>query len=141
MTKAELVEAVAKSASLTKAAAEKAVGAFISTVTGALKKGDRVTLVGFGSFEVASQESPHRQKSADRQGNQDCRCQGSQVPPRQGPQGCGRQEEVTSAELVPLDAMLSGVTFLERFHRKARHKPGFFIALPVPRQHKSPTQH
>ena len=37
MTKAELVEAVAKSASLTKAAAEKAVGAFISTVSGALK--------------------------------------------------------------------------------------------------------
>ena len=57
MTKAELVEAVAKSASLTKAAAEKAVGAFITTVTGALKKGDRVTLVGFGSFEVASRKA------------------------------------------------------------------------------------
>ena len=57
MTKAELVEAVAKSASLTKAAAEKAVGAFISTVSGALKKGDRVTLVGFGSFEVASRKA------------------------------------------------------------------------------------
>ncbi|ABQ28550.1 histone-like protein [Geotalea daltonii FRC-32] len=57
MTKAELVEAVAKSASLTKGAAEKAVGAFISTVSGALKKGDRVTLVGFGSFEVASRKA------------------------------------------------------------------------------------
>jgi DNA-binding protein HU-beta len=57
MTKAELVEAVAKSANLTKAAAEKAVGAFISTVSGALKKGDRVTLVGFGSFEVASRKA------------------------------------------------------------------------------------
>ena len=52
MTKAELVEAVAKSASLTKASAEKAVGAFITTVSGALKKGDRVTLVGFGTFYV-----------------------------------------------------------------------------------------
>ena len=57
MTKAELVEAVAKSAGLTKAAAEKAVGAFITTVGGALKKGDRVTLVGFGSFEVASRKA------------------------------------------------------------------------------------
>ena len=57
MTKAELVEAVAKSAGLTKAAAEKAVGAFISTVGGALKKGDRVTLVGFGSFEVARRKA------------------------------------------------------------------------------------
>ena len=57
MTKAELVEAVAKSAGLTKAAAEKAVGAFITTVGSALKKGDRVTLVGFGSFEVASRKA------------------------------------------------------------------------------------
>jgi DNA-binding protein HU-beta len=57
MTKAELVEAVANSADLTKAAAELAVGAFISTITGALQEGDRVTLVGFGSFEVASRKA------------------------------------------------------------------------------------
>jgi DNA-binding protein HU-beta len=57
MTKAELVEAVAKSANLPKGQAEKAVGAFIDTVSGALKQGDRVTLVGFGSFEVASRQA------------------------------------------------------------------------------------
>lgn len=57
MTKAELVEAVAKSANLTKAAADKAVGAFIGAVSGALKKGDRVTLVGFGTFEVSSRKA------------------------------------------------------------------------------------
>ena len=57
MTKAELVETVAKAAGLTKAAAEKAVGAFIGTVTDALKDGDRVTLVGFGSFEVTSRKA------------------------------------------------------------------------------------
>ena len=57
MTKAELVEAVAKSAGLKKAEAEKAVGAFISSVSAALKKGDRVTLVGFGSFEVTSKKA------------------------------------------------------------------------------------
>lgn len=57
MTKAELVESVAKSAKLTKAAAEKAVGAFIGAVGDALKKGDRVTLVGFGTFEVSQRKA------------------------------------------------------------------------------------
>ncbi len=57
MTKAELIDSVAKSASLTKAAAEKAVNGFISAVSDALKKGDRVTLVGFGSFEVATRKA------------------------------------------------------------------------------------
>jgi DNA-binding protein HU-beta len=57
MTKAELIDAVAKSAAITKAAAEKAVGGFIGAVTDALKKGDRVTLVGFGSFEVTTRKA------------------------------------------------------------------------------------
>ncbi|HJV33754.1 HU family DNA-binding protein [Geomonas sp.] len=57
MTKAELVEAVAKSANISKGAAEKAVAAFIDSVSGALKKGDRVTLVGFGSFEVSNRQA------------------------------------------------------------------------------------
>jgi DNA-binding protein HU-beta len=57
MTKAELVEAVAKSASIPKGAAEKAVSAFVSSVSGALKNGERVTLVGFGSFEVANRQA------------------------------------------------------------------------------------
>jgi DNA-binding protein HU-beta len=57
MTKAELVEAVAKSANIPRNAAEKAVLAFINSVSGALKNGERVTLVGFGSFEVASRQA------------------------------------------------------------------------------------
>ncbi len=57
MTKAELIDSVAKSANLTKAAAEKAVSGFITAVSDALKKGDRVTLVGFGSFEVATRKA------------------------------------------------------------------------------------
>jgi DNA-binding protein HU-beta len=57
MTKAELIDAVAKSAALTKASAEKAVGGFIGAVTDALKAGDRVTLVGFGSFEVSTRKA------------------------------------------------------------------------------------
>ena len=53
MNKTELVEAIAKSAGLSKKDAEAAVKAFTETVTKALKKGDKVQLVGFGTFEVA----------------------------------------------------------------------------------------
>jgi DNA-binding protein HU-beta len=53
MTKAELISAVAAGAGLKKVEAEKAVGAFIATVTAALKKGDKLSLVGFGTFSTA----------------------------------------------------------------------------------------
>lgn len=52
MIKAELVEAIANEAGLTKADGARALDAFMSAVTGALKKGDKVTLVGFGTFEA-----------------------------------------------------------------------------------------
>ncbi|HLU62069.1 MAG TPA: HU family DNA-binding protein [Gammaproteobacteria bacterium] len=52
MNKAELIEAVAASADLSRADATKAVEAVLATVTDALKKGDQVTLVGFGTFLV-----------------------------------------------------------------------------------------
>lgn len=54
MNKAELVEAMAASAGLSKADAKRALDAFISNTTAALKKGDRVALVGFGSFSVSN---------------------------------------------------------------------------------------
>lgn len=54
MNKGELIEAVAAAADLTKADATKAVEAFVDTVTRALKKGDQVAIVGFGSFSVKS---------------------------------------------------------------------------------------
>ncbi len=53
MNKQELIEAIASDAELTKADAEKALDAFIGATTAALKKGDRLALVGFGSFSVA----------------------------------------------------------------------------------------
>ncbi|MCF8231927.1 MAG: HU family DNA-binding protein [Bacteroidales bacterium] len=53
MNKAELIEAMASKADLTKADAKKALDAFIDATTKSLKKGDRVALVGFGSFSVA----------------------------------------------------------------------------------------
>jgi len=52
MNKAELIDAVADSADLSKAAAGRALDAAISAVTKALKKVDTVTLVGFGTFSV-----------------------------------------------------------------------------------------
>ncbi len=53
MTKAELVAAMAKEAGLSKASAEKALNAFIDSVTKALKKKEKVTLVGFCTLSVA----------------------------------------------------------------------------------------
>jgi len=52
MNKTELIEAVAESGDLSKADAARAVDAVISSVTKALKKGDSVTVVGFGTFQV-----------------------------------------------------------------------------------------
>ena len=53
MNKTELVEAMAKQAGLSKKDTEKALKAFTDTVAKTLKKGDRVQLVGFGTFEVS----------------------------------------------------------------------------------------
>jgi len=57
MTKAELIDAVAGGAKISKAAAGKAIDSFISGVKKALKKGDKVTLVGFGTFSVARRKA------------------------------------------------------------------------------------
>ena len=55
MNKTELVAAIAEKTDLSKADSERALKAFIETVEGALKKGDKVQLVGFGTFEVKKQ--------------------------------------------------------------------------------------
>ncbi len=52
MNKSELIEAIAESADIPKAAAGRALDAMVETVTGALKKDDQVVLVGFGTFSV-----------------------------------------------------------------------------------------
>ena len=57
MNKTELVAAIAEQAGLSKKDAEKALKAFTDTVADALKKGDKVQLVGFGTFEVAVRAS------------------------------------------------------------------------------------
>ena len=52
MNKAELIAKIAEESKLTKKAAETALDAFVTSVEEALKKGEKVQLVGFGTFEV-----------------------------------------------------------------------------------------
>ena len=54
MNKAELIDQMAAQAELSKADAKKALDAFVNATTGALKSGDRVALVGFGSWSNSS---------------------------------------------------------------------------------------
>ena len=67
MNKTELVAAMAEEAGLSKKDAEKALKAFTDVVTAELKKGEKIQLVGFGTFEVserAAREGRHPQTGA-----------------------------------------------------------------------------
>ncbi|MBN2331505.1 MAG: HU family DNA-binding protein [Deltaproteobacteria bacterium] len=68
MTKAELVEAIAGKAGVSKAAAEKVLKAFMEEVKTGIKKGERITLVGFGTFYAA--ERPARTGRNPRTGDE-----------------------------------------------------------------------
>ena len=57
MNKAELIDAIAADAGLSKADAKKALDGFINATSAALKGGDRISLVGFGSFSVSSRDA------------------------------------------------------------------------------------
>jgi DNA-binding protein HU-beta len=57
MNKAELIDAMAANTGMTKADAKRALEAFVDTTSKALKGGDRVALVGFGSFSVSKRAS------------------------------------------------------------------------------------
>ena len=57
MTKTDLIGKMAKEAKVTKAAAGKALDSFVDGVKKALKKGDKVTLIGFGTFSVTQRKA------------------------------------------------------------------------------------
>jgi DNA-binding protein HU-beta len=57
MNKTDLIARIAKEAEISKSAAEKALNAVTAGVTAALKKGDSVTLVGFGTFSVSKRSA------------------------------------------------------------------------------------
>ena len=52
MNKSELIDAIADSADISKAAAGRALDAMVGSITDSLKKGEQVTLIGFGTFSV-----------------------------------------------------------------------------------------
>ncbi len=67
MNKAELVAAIAAKAEVSKKDAEKVLGAFTATVTEELKKGEKIALIGFGTFETrkrAAREGKNPQTGA-----------------------------------------------------------------------------
>lgn len=57
MNKTELINAIAEKSGLTKADSKRALDAFIESVTGELKAGGKVALVGFGTFSVAEKSA------------------------------------------------------------------------------------
>ncbi|NDV82113.1 HU family DNA-binding protein [Bacteroides sp. 51] len=57
MNKAELISAIAEQSGLSKVDSKKALDAFVSAVTKSLKAGDRVSLIGFGTFSVAERQA------------------------------------------------------------------------------------
>ena len=77
MTKVELIAAVAANAGLTKKDAEKAVNSAVNAITEALKNGEKVSLVGFGTFEV--RERPER-KGRNPQTKQEITIPASKLP-------------------------------------------------------------
>ena len=54
MNKAELIDAIAAESGLSKADSKRALDAFVGATTSALKKGDKISLVGFGSFSISA---------------------------------------------------------------------------------------
>jgi DNA-binding protein HU-beta len=57
MTKADLIDAIASNAKISKAAANKTIDTCVKHITKTLKKGDKVTLVGFGTFSISKRKA------------------------------------------------------------------------------------
>ncbi|MEH0007321.1 MAG: HU family DNA-binding protein [Flavobacteriales bacterium] len=57
MNKSDLTQAMAEAAGISKASSKRALDAFITSVTHTLKRGDRVSLVGFGSFSISERNA------------------------------------------------------------------------------------
>ena len=64
MTKTDLIGKMAKKDEVTKAAAAKALDSFIDGVKKSLKKGDKVTLIGFGTFSLIMQRKAKKGKKS-----------------------------------------------------------------------------
>ena len=58
MNKADLIDRIAASCHISKTQAATAIDTTVDSITSALKKGDRVALIGFGTFSVSQKKSP-----------------------------------------------------------------------------------
>ena len=72
MNKTELITAIAESADISKKDSEKALKAFVDVVTEELKKGEKVQLVGFGTFEVSERAAREGRNDYARRQRQMC---------------------------------------------------------------------
>ena len=90
MNKAEMIDAIARHADISKAAAGRALDATIGAIKTSLRKGDIVTLVGFGSFYVGKRSPRAGPQSAHRRGDQDQGRESAEVPRWQSAQGCAK---------------------------------------------------
>jgi len=87
MNKTELIAEIAAKAGLSKKDAEKALAAVVDSVKEAVAKGDKVQLVGFGSFELKCRDARTGPQPQDQGSDPDPRFQGSRLQGRQGFQG------------------------------------------------------
>ena len=91
MNKTELIAAIAEKSHLTKKDAESALKAFTDVVADELKKGEKVQLVGFGTFEVSERAAREGEKCPDRRDHEDRSFRESEV---QGRKSSERQPEL-----------------------------------------------
>ena len=77
MNKTELIASVAKKTDLTKKDAEKAVKALFETVSASLKKGEKVQIIGFGTFEVRHRKA---REGRNPQNNKPIKIKASKTP-------------------------------------------------------------
>ena len=80
MNKTEFVEAVAKEANATKAAANELVNAVVTVVTKALKKGESIQITGFGTFEVAKRAARKGRKGRNPATGKEIKIPASKAP-------------------------------------------------------------
>ena len=91
MNKVELIAAVAEKAELSKKDAEKAVAAFLESVEEAVASGDKVQLVGFGTFEVRAREARTGRNPRTKEDHHHSCFQAACLQGRQGFQGRCRE--------------------------------------------------
>ncbi len=83
MNKTDLINSIAAKSGLNKKNSEAALNALIASVEDSLKAGDKVVLVGFGTFEVRKRAARKRQESSNQEGNHNTRIKGTRVQSRQ----------------------------------------------------------